>query len=155
MLNIEQLQMAVKTANQRFAAIRLKHLGMTAQLVFSSPAGQTSISSPPTQILDEFPAMIIDDASKTQALPLLDRSKAENLPATEKLRLNEELGKLGRRFHFDGECRVELRFQELNYDLIWKLQADELVDRNLTPQTKASIRIVLGRLDQLLPEVLP
>jgi hypothetical protein len=30
--------------------------------------------------------------------------------------------------------------------LVWKLQADELVDRNLTPQTKASIRIVLGTL---------
>ncbi|NLX23330.1 MAG: hypothetical protein GXY55_16890 [Phycisphaerae bacterium] len=32
----------------------------------------------------------------------------------------------------------------MDYELIWKLQTDELVDRNLTPQTKASIRIVLG-----------
>jgi len=39
----------------------------------------------------------------------------------------------------------------LEYDLIWKLQTDELVDRELTPQTKASIRIVLGTVSQNFP----
>lgn len=47
---------------------------------------------------------------------------------------------------FDGVTEVEIRFSNLDYDLIWKLQADELVDRKLTPQTKASIRIVIGTL---------
>ena len=55
---------------------------------------------------------------------------------------------MGRLFKFDGQSQVEMRFSELNYKLIWQLQTDELVDRQLTPQTKASIRIVLGKVEQ-------
>jgi hypothetical protein len=47
--------------------------------------------------------------------------------------------------------RVELRFDHLDYALIARLQADELVDRELTPQTRASIRIVLGTLAAFAP----
>jgi hypothetical protein len=46
--------------------------------------------------------------------------------------------------------QVEIRFDSLNYELIHVLQTDELVDRQLTPQTRASIRIVLGTLSGLL-----
>ncbi len=35
----------------------------------------------------------------------------------------------------------------VSYCLMCKLQVDQLVDRQLTPQTKASIRIVLGTVD--------
>jgi len=49
---------------------------------------------------------------------------------------------------YDGQAQVEIRFNDLKFDLVWKLQADDLVDRNLTPQTKASIQIVLGTLAQ-------
>ena len=45
---------------------------------------------------------------------------------------------------------LELRFRKLDYPLIWKLQTDPLVDTNLTPQTQASIRIVLGTLADLV-----
>ena len=61
--------------------------------------------------------------------------------------LKKQLDRLGTRLRFVGHSQVELRFHELNYELIWKLQIDELVDRRLTPQTKASIRIVLGTLE--------
>jgi hypothetical protein len=49
---------------------------------------------------------------------------------------------------YDEKTQVEIRFNDLNYDLVWKLQVDDLVDRNLTPQTKASIQIVLGTLSK-------
>jgi hypothetical protein len=46
---------------------------------------------------------------------------------------------------------VEIRFDEkkVNLLLIYELQKDELVSRVHTPQTKASIRIVLGTLRDL------
>jgi len=45
---------------------------------------------------------------------------------------------------------IEIRFKELKYDeVIWPLQQDPLVDRLRTPQTRASIRIVLGTIDEL------
>ena len=146
MLNYEQLQKAANAASQHFKLIRQKYPAIKAYLVYSSTAGQAMLGGSPAQILDEFPAMIFDDANKTQALPLLERSKIDSLPSKEKMRVNEELAKIGRLFKFDAQSQVELRFSELNYKLIWQLQTDELVDRQLTPQTKASIRIVLGKL---------
>lgn len=41
------------------------------------------------------------------------------------------------------------------YEPISKLQSDELVDRELIPQTRASIRIVLGTLANFAPKPAP
>lgn len=45
--------------------------------------------------------------------------------------------------------QIQLRFGDLDYDLISRLQTDPLVDRALTSQSRASIRISLGSLQQL------
>jgi hypothetical protein len=148
MLNYEQLQRAANAASQHFKLIRQKYPDIKAYLVYSSTAGQAMLGGSPAMILDEFPAMIFEDDNKTQALPLLERSKIDSLPSSEKMQVNKELAKIGRLFKFDGQSQVEMRFSELNYKLIWQLQTDELVDRQLTPQTKASIRIVMGKLEQ-------
>lgn len=44
---------------------------------------------------------------------------------------------------------IQLRFGELDYDLIERLRVDPLVDRACTPQTRASIKISLGTISQL------
>lgn len=44
---------------------------------------------------------------------------------------------------------IQLRFAELNYDLIERLRADPLVDGACTPQTRASIKISLGTISKL------
>lgn len=78
-------------------------------------------------------------------------TKLRELEAAKKMELAEmveRLNHLATELKYDGACQVEMRFNDLNYELIWQLQADELVNRNLTPQTKASIRIVLGTLAQ-------
>jgi len=54
------------------------------------------------------------------------------------------LNQLVHKLKYDEKCQIEIRFLDLKYDLVWKLQADDLIDRNLTPQTKASIRICSG-----------
>jgi hypothetical protein len=109
------------------------------------------IDSSPAQILKDFPAMVVDDSTKTAALDLqssleLLEWKDKNNPEIGKLK--KQLDQIASRFKFDEKCQVEIRFHDLKYDLVWKLQVDDLVDRNLTPQTKASIRIVLGTLAQ-------
>lgn len=43
-----------------------------------------------------------------------------------------------------SDLEIHFVFDELDYDLVWALQADVDVDQSLTPQTKASIRISLG-----------
>ena len=166
MLNLDQLQSAVAAAKRRFDLLREKHpdlngpvdpmqkkrLKPIARLVLSSPLGQADIDSPPKQILAKFPAMIADAVAKTSALRVLSRLKdleEETDAGPETARLKEQLQQLAAQFQYDDQCQVELRFDDLNYELIGKLQADDLVDRQLTPQTKASIRIVLGSLSQL------
>ena len=93
--------------------------------------------------------MVVEDSTKTGALGLLSRLKtlepeATDGPDTERLR--KRLDQLASQLKYDENCQVEIRFNHLGYELIWKLQADDLVDRNLTSRTKAFIRIVLGTL---------
>jgi hypothetical protein len=151
MLSIDQLQIAVAAAKRRFDLIRKKYPGLKAYLVMSLPSGQTGIDSSPTQILSEFPAMVVDDNDKTSALDILSRIEklewqAATGPETERVR--EQLDRLAFQLKYDENCQVEIRFNDLKFDLVWKLQVDDLVDRDLTPQTKASICIVLGTLAQ-------
>jgi hypothetical protein len=158
MLNLDQLQVAVAAAKRQFDLIGKKYPELKAKLphgkpisilMFSLPGGQTGIDSSPADILREFPAMVVDNSTKTSALNLLSRlnvSKSEAATVPERERLRQQLDQLIPQLNYDGDCQIEIRFSALKYDLIWKLQADDLVDRNLTPQIKASIRIVLGTL---------
>jgi hypothetical protein len=160
MLNLDQLQIAVAGAKRRFDQIRNKYPDLKARLlngqpasalVLSLPGGQTGIDSSPVDILSKFPAMVVDDSTKASALNLLSRVKileAQAATGPETERLKKQLDQLAPQLKYDEQCRVEIRFNDLKYDLVWKLQADDLIDRNLTPQTKASIRIVLGTLAQ-------
>ena len=70
MLNLVQLQVAVAAAKRQFGLIRKKYPELKAYLVYSLPGGQTEIESNPKQILEEFPAMVVDDISKSKALNL-------------------------------------------------------------------------------------
>lgn len=160
MLNYAQLQIAIATAKRRFDLIRQKYPELKAYLVLSLPGEQTDIDSSPIQILDEFPTMVLESAAKTNALPLLHRLnklKEEDATSVESKSRKQEMKKLesqldafSPKFRYDEKSQIELRFHVLNYEPIWKLQADELVDRDLTPQTKASIRIVLGTLEHFI-----
>jgi hypothetical protein len=159
MLNLEQLQVAVASAKRRFDIQREKYPDLDqkeypaykAYLVLSLPGGQVSIDSSPKDILTKFPAMVVDDRTKIKALAVLSRLrimewKGETGPEPEGLM--EQWEQLAPQLQYDGTCQVEIRFKNLNFDLIWKLQVDDLVDRDLTPHTKASTRIILGTLAQ-------
>ena len=50
---------------------------------------------------------------------------------------------------FDENAQIEVRTQILRHSLIRKLKKDPLIDRELTIQSDASIRIVMGTLDTL------
>ncbi len=50
---------------------------------------------------------------------------------------------------FDENTRVEVRIHILRHSLIRRLKKDPLIDRDLTLQSDASIRIVMGALDTL------
>jgi hypothetical protein len=164
MLNLDQLRVAVAAAKRRFDQLRQKYPELDqrecpaykAYLVLSLPGGQVPTDASPKDILTKLPAMVVDDSTKLQALAILSRLGAVERSGDTGIKtqqLLQQWEQLALQLKYNGACQVEIRFGNLNYDLIWKLQADDLVDRELTPQTNASIRIVLGTLAQFAEEV--
>jgi hypothetical protein len=125
MLDLDQLQVAVAAAKRQFDLIRKKYPDLKAKLrsgksasvlVMSLPGGQTGIDSSPTDILSEFPAMVVDDSTKTNALNLLSRLKileSEAKPGPETERLKKQLDQLASQLRFDEKCQIEIRFNDL------------------------------------------
>jgi len=145
-LNPDQFHEAVTAAIRRFSTIRKKYPALKAHLVLSSRGDQTRIDASLQQMIEEFPALLPEGGPKAAILVFLKTPVPQKPTDDEKKQWSERFHELAETLEFDGKTHVEIRFDQLVYDLVWKLQADEMVDRRLTPQTKASIRIVLGTL---------
>lgn len=147
-LDFDQLQTATAGANRHFALIRKKYPELRMYLVLSLPSGQVRIGSSPKEILKELPALVVNNAAKALIFDLLKTPESKDASDAEKKRLKEQFENLAAELSYDGNCQVEIRFDAFEYESLWQLQSDELVDRALTPQTRASIRIVLGTISQ-------
>ena len=143
-LDLSQFQKALVAANRHFAEIRKKYPNLRAYLVLSLRGGQTKLDSELADSIREFPSLLMDNTAKTKTLELIKKLKPKESTKPEQIQLKAEIKNLAKDLEFDGSVQVELRFHDLDYYLIWKLQSDDLGGCELTPQTKASIRIVLG-----------
>ena len=159
----EDLTAAIDQANSTFKAIMDHYSGLKGYLVLSSPYGQCELTDDPLQILKEFPAMISDSEVKDKGIKLLEtirglevelkyaaqgNMKAEVQKKIDKAAhlLNADLKKI----EFKEDTFIEIRFIKTPLlDLIFKMQKDPLVSQIHTPQTQASIWIVLGTLIEL------
>ena len=148
-LDFSQFQEALAAANRHFAQIRKKHPTLRAYLVLSLPGGQTRLDCELADSILEFPSLLVNSTAKTKTLELIKKLKPKESIKPKQIQLQAELEELTKDLEFDGSVQVELRFHDLDYELIWKLQSDDLVDRELTPQTRASINIVLGTISQI------
>lgn len=153
-LNPSQLQNVVAAAKRHFSLIQKKYPELKANLIFSLLGEQTKIDSSPRDILEEFPSMVADNKAKSRMLSFLKEPlpecKTEAQTKKQKEQWEKRVQELSEGLEFIGNAQINLRFINLDYALIWKLQSDDLVDQDLTPQTKASIRIVLGRISDFL-----
>jgi len=143
-LNHEQFQVAVAEATRHFSLIRKKYPELKGYLVLSLLGEQTKINSSPKEVLSEFPSLVANNEAKTRMLRFLEAAHPKDETQSARERWQQQFQELSMELGYVGICQVAICFKDLKYDLIWKLQADELVDRDLTPQTKASIKIVLG-----------
>ncbi len=162
-ISFPRFEESVAAAERHFSRIKEKYPQLKAYLVLSLSVGQTEVGNSLQKKIAEFPDLFLDNAVRTEALNLTRKlrsleKKKESAEAHQRPELNKQIGILNDRLQeiscrllVAGNCRFEIRFHHLEYDLIWKLQTDELVDRKLTPQTKASIRIVLGTASQRCP----
>jgi hypothetical protein len=161
----EDLISAREKANNLFNRISSEYAdmeGMEGYLVLSSLYGQCWLTDDPLTILIDFPAMIFDSEYKGKGIELLrsmqdiesqlryasrGKMKKEIQEKIKKasLNLNANLNKM----EFKEDTFIEIRFKRPILDLVFKLKKDPLVSQVHTPQSQASIRIVLGTLEEL------
>jgi hypothetical protein len=139
-----QFQQAVDAAKQHFSLIRKKYANLQAYLVIGMQGNQTKIDSSLGQMIDEFADVLVNGSGKTKILDFVKTPLPDKPTESQKLEWAKQFQKLAGQLEYNGQAQVEIRFHHLDYELIFKLQSDDLVDRDLTPHTKASIRIVLG-----------
>ena len=166
MISWPELNGVISTAEARFSPIRAAYEDLSMYLVFASRLGQTGIHSTPLQIMQEFPGMIADSPARRAALDLAGtihhlescRQVAQRMPVSKLPNKNAVIEDLENRLKpsyvavkeripglgVRDDVHVEIRFRQLRYSSIWKLQTDARVDRKRTPRSKASIRVVLG-----------
>ena len=153
----DQLCVAVDHANKLLKNIMAKYDKLKGYLVFSSTSGQCDMTTNPIEILKQFPEMVEDSDNKKFALKiieqisLLEKDKKDASQSTkDKIeRLSHDLNKFKDSIVVKKETFIEIRFSRQNYEQIFEMQKDPLVSQKDTPQGRASIRIVLGTLDEL------
>lgn len=149
LIGLEGLETAVAAGKDIIVQLKGECPDLEAYLVLAHRGQQCDLTTNPIHVLENADQMVADDIAKRDVLRLLvDMKRLEStgankrdLPAVQKALLAR-----GRDLRFLPEVQIEIRFHTLRYSLVWALQANPLVDRELTPQTQASIQIVLGNL---------
>ncbi len=152
MIGCEGLEAAEAASRGILAKLQAEHPDLRAYLVMAHRGRQTELTTNPIVILESCDQMVVDDAAKREALRLLaEMKRLEAKGANQKAvhDLSNKLTTRGRELRYNSEVQVEIRFHVLRYALVWALQSNPLIDHQLTPQTKASIRIVLGTVGRL------
>ena len=145
-----RLQIAVKHADILFKKIMDKYDQLNGHLVLSSETDHYNISDDPTAILKSLPSLIEDSENKrfvsglTEQISQLEKDKQ----AMSQTSLNK-LAKLTHDLNTFKDTFVEIRFSKQNLEQIFAIQEDPLVSQKHTQQSRASIRIVLGTLEEL------
>lgn len=156
-MNVNELKAVVEKANYIFKKLKEKYPNLDGYLVFASPYGQCRLTTDVAEILNSFPQMIVDCRQKEKGLQLLqkiaeiDSENKKNIgknKSSEKVKL--QCSDVVNNLEIKDDTFVEIRFKDGNLDLIFKLQTDELILQEHTPQTKASIKIVLGTIGEFL-----
>lgn len=133
-----ELIVAMTRGEAIFQQLKKQYPALKGYLVFSLPSGQCDLTDNMEDILSEFPGMIQDSKAKAEAVSLISKKVSiQQLLKKEELDIKEDTS-------------IEIRFKDqVIFDLIFALQKDPLVSQEHTPQTRASIRIVLGRIGDL------
>ncbi len=159
-MKLSELEKVDQAAKKIFGELKKKHPELKGFLVLNSIDGQCELSSDPAWIVEKFPAAIIESKQKDKATNLMGivigLQNALKKQDAKRKQINEEINEnlrkireLAKDLEIYPTVTIEVRLEDLNYALLDLLRVDPLVDQNLTPQTRASIRIVLGAVEQL------
>lgn len=168
-MNVEQLKLAVDEADTIAKEIKNNDPKLICYPVFSYLAGQCDLTPDIREILRKFPDMLHDSEEKSNALKIIHmiaeleaKLKQANEIKNATIRNNKidsltnelqalmpEINQLTDCIDIRGDIFIELRFEKPILEEIFRLQSDSMVSQRYTPQTKASVRIVLGTITDI------
>jgi hypothetical protein len=162
-VKFRDLHIPIESAKKNFQSLREKYPTLSAYIVISSRYGQIVPHASGLDALSEFPSFFLDSAGRRDSLQILEKvhsldrelKSARAQVAITKRRsmkaLRDLLEHSVRDLVINELAQVEIRFDVLDYEVVRALRVDPLVSRDLTPQTNASIQIVLGALREFIP----
>lgn len=157
-MRISELCTPFANAQDIFRRLKSKYPRLDAKLVITSGYGQSELTTDGFALFDRVASMFTNSRERKELLILFDtyqnlqrRNSDLKSPYVKELasQLHKRIHTLLDAAEIIETSQINLIFGELDYELISKLQVDPLVDRALTPQTGASIKICLGSLQQL------
>lgn len=137
---INDLPSIAEHYKQVWSSIRKKYPQARGEIKFAFQGEFVNIGASVLEILKNNHFVVMDGEQKSRALSQIKTQKDLSDVEVKKILGASEL---------NPDCRIEIIWTDLDYDLIAELQKDPLVDQTLTPQTRASIRIVLGKIGNL------
>ena len=143
----DELSSAVLTARELFKTIIIRYPELKPYLVMCCHGSQIDIPENPLSVLTQSQRMVADDHVKHAVIKLL--CLMDNVKVKFRDELEQQLTALSKEIRFITDITFEVRFERLVYESIWRLQRDPLIDRERTPQSKASIRVVFKHFKEL------
>lgn len=157
-MRISELNTPFANAQAILRRLKSKYSNLDAQLVITSGYGQSDLTTDGLILFDRAASMFANSIERKELLILFDVHK-------DLLRRNSDLKSvfiktLVSQIHNRIDAllavseivetsQIELRFGQLDYELIAQLKKDPLIDQELTPQTRASIKVCIGTLQRL------
>jgi hypothetical protein len=127
--------------------IKTKYPTFLGYPVYSSRFGQSKLNSG-IELLKEFPEMFEDKEMVKKTLELAIKLQRKDLPAKEIQSLSIQMNELLNQLEVTEDVFCELRFEQLNFELIQSLKADPIINSHYTDQQKRSIAVILFRVNE-------
>jgi hypothetical protein len=157
-LLVRELDNPIASGKVILRKLKSKYQTLDAYIVIGSQYGQTEPVADAIRLFEHIPSAFVNSIERKEALVLFDvyqelnrrnRDLKNNFLKGLIDHCRQRLDSLLANIEIVESTQLQLRFGQLDYDLIRELQTDPLVDQTLTPKSGASIKIVLGTLASL------
>ncbi len=155
---VRDLDNPITSAKAILKKLKSKYQTLDAYLVIGSQYGQSDPVADAIKLFENIPSAFVNSQERKEALILFDvyqelnrrnRDLKNNFLKNLADQCRQRLDLLLANIDIVESTQLQLRFGQLDYDLIRELQSDPLIDQTLTPKSGASIKIVLGTLASL------
>ena len=136
-LSVTQLMAAIERMEPSLKELKREYPTLKLYAVITHSGAYATVPDSLSSILPNIPEAFVDHEPKRIARALIKKKKPLPQELVDALKIKPD-------------CCLEIRFHHLDYPQIWRMQTDPRIDLTRTPQSKASIRIVLGVLHQLV-----